>query len=71
MKAESGERRPERWSPEERFEIRDFRFQRATPEVDRRPFWRRLLGSLRLKIKPGKSLRRPVNEVWIEGGTDF
>ena len=52
----------------QKFEISDFRFQK--PE-DSRPFWRRLLASLRLKVKPGKSLRRPVSEVWIEGGTDF
>lgn len=46
-------------------------FSRPAPAEDSRPFWLRLLASLRLKIKPGKSLRRPVSEVTLQGKAEF
>ena len=38
---------------------------------DKRPLWLRLLRSLKIVIKPGKSLRRPVAQVEIRGGCEF
>jgi hypothetical protein len=38
---------------------------------DQRPLWLRLLRSLRVVIKLGKSLRRPVTQVEIRGGCKF
>lgn len=39
--------------------------------ADSRPFWKRLLASLRIDIKPGKSLGKPVAYVGIKGNADF
>jgi hypothetical protein len=38
---------------------------------DRRSFWHRLLASLRIDIKPGKSVDNPVAYVGIKGNADF
>jgi hypothetical protein len=38
---------------------------------DRRSFWRRLLASLRIDIKPGKSMDKPVAYVGIKAKADF
>ena len=38
---------------------------------DRRSFWQRLLASLRIDIKPGKSVDKPVAYVGIRGTADF
>ena len=37
----------------------------------KRPWWQRLLASLRISLKPGKSWRRPVSSVWLKGGIEF
>lgn len=44
---------------------------RPAPPQDSRPFWLRLLSSLRLRLRPGKTFRRPVERVTIEGGAEF
>lgn len=33
--------------------------------------WLRLLRSLRLSLVPGHSLKRPIREATLRGGTDF
>ena len=38
---------------------------------DRRSFWHRLRASLRIDIKPGKSVDNPVTYVGIKGNADF
>ena len=38
---------------------------------DRRSFWHRLLASLRIDIKPGKSVDKPVAYVGIKGKAEF
>jgi hypothetical protein len=38
---------------------------------DKRPLWLRLLRSLKVVIKPGKTLRRPVAQFEIRGGCEF
>ena len=38
---------------------------------DDRPFWKRLLASLRIDIKPGKSMDKPVAYVGIKGKAEF
>ena len=38
---------------------------------DRRSFWHRLLASLLIDIKPGKSMDKPVAYVGIKGKADF
>jgi len=40
-------------------------------QSDRRSFWHRLLASLRIDIKPGKSVDNPVAYVGIKGKADF
>ena len=40
-------------------------------QSDRRSFWHRLLASLRIDIKPGKSVDKPVAYVGIKGNADF
>lgn len=39
--------------------------------ADMRPWWKRLVGSLRLVVKPGKSFRKPVKEIGVSGGIEF
>ncbi len=38
---------------------------------DSRSFWHRLLASLRIDIKPGKSMDKPVTYIGIKGKADF
>ena len=38
---------------------------------DRRSFWHRLFASLRIDIKPGKSMDKPVAYVGIKGKAEF
>ena len=38
---------------------------------DDRPFWKRLLASLRIDIKPSKSADKPVAYVGIKGKAEF
>jgi hypothetical protein len=38
---------------------------------DRLSFWQRVLASLRIDIKPGKSVDKPVAYVGIKGTADF
>lgn len=37
----------------------------------KRPWWKRLLASLRLTIRPGKNLKRPVSLIGINGHVEF
>ncbi len=39
--------------------------------ADPRPFWKRLLASLRIDIKPGKCTDQPVSYVGIKAKADF
>lgn len=39
--------------------------------VDARPWWRRLVGSLRVVVKPGRTFKRPVKEIGVSGGIEF
>jgi hypothetical protein len=43
--------------------------RRQRPEG--RSFWRRLLASLRIDIKPGKSMDKPVAYVGIKANAEF
>jgi len=38
---------------------------------DVRPFWKRLLASLRIQLKPGKTADKPVAYVGIKAKADF
>ncbi len=44
---------------------------KKTQAADTRKFWKRLLASLRIDIKPGKSADKPVAYVGIKGKADF
>jgi hypothetical protein len=47
-------------------------FEAKKPQApDRRSFWHRLLASLRIDIKPGKSVDKPVAYVGIKGKAEF
>ena len=46
-------------------------FKAKKQQSDRRSFWHRLLASLRIDIKPGKSVDNPVAYVGIKGNADF
>ena len=46
-------------------------FSRPAPAEDSRPFWLRLISSLRINIKPGKTFARPINEVTLQGKAEF
>lgn len=39
--------------------------------VDAYPWWRRLVGSLRVIVKPGKTFKKPVKEIGVRGGVEF
>ena len=43
---------------------------KKTPD-DPRPFWKRLLSSLRVAVRPGKSARKPVSYVGVRAKADF
>jgi hypothetical protein len=47
-----------------------FKTQTQKREIQR-PLWLRLLRSLKIVIKPGKSLRRPIGQVEVRGGFEF
>ena len=47
-----------------------FGAKKTTP-VDKRPFWKRLLASMRIHIKPGKCIDKPVSYVEIKAKADF
>ncbi|MEY3481590.1 MAG: hypothetical protein RIQ71_2365 [Verrucomicrobiota bacterium] len=47
-------------------------FKASKPQPpDRRSFWHRLLASLRIDIKPGKSVDKPVAYVGIKVKAEF
>jgi len=47
-------------------------FKASKPQPpDRRSFWHRLLASLRINIKPGKRMDKPVDYIGIKGKADF
>lgn len=39
--------------------------------ADMRPWWKRLVGSLRLVVTPGKVFKRPLKSVEVRGGIEF
>jgi hypothetical protein len=39
--------------------------------IDKRPWWIRLLASLKLDLKIGGSLKRPVKSVMLKGKVEF
>lgn len=39
--------------------------------VDARPWWKRLIGSLCVVVKPGKTWKKPVKEIGVRGGVEF
>jgi len=47
-----------------------FEAKTVRPDDDR-PFWKRLLASLRIQLKPGKSADKPVAYVGIKAQADF
>lgn len=38
---------------------------------DARPWWARLISSLRLVVRPGKDFKRPIKSVEVRGGIEF
>ncbi len=46
-------------------------FETKTVRPDGRPFWKRLLASLRIQLKPGKTADKPVAYVGIKAKADF
>lgn len=38
---------------------------------DARPWWKRLVSSLRLVVKPGKNFKQPIKSVEVRGGVEF
>ena len=46
-------------------------FAKASTPLDRRPFWRRLVASLRFSLKPGKTWRRPLGYFGVTGKAEF
>jgi hypothetical protein len=51
--------------------MRDFFVFKKVDEEDKRPFWLRLLKSIKIVFKPSISLRRPIQQVIIRGKVDF
>jgi hypothetical protein len=47
-----------------------FEAKTVRPDDDR-PFWKRLLASLRIQLKPGKTADKPVAYVGIKAQADF
>jgi hypothetical protein len=47
-----------------------FEAKTVRPDDDR-PFWKRLLASMRIDIKPSKSVDKPVAYVGIKAKADF
>lgn len=35
------------------------------------PLWKKILRALRVSVKPGKTLKEPIREVWIKGKIEF
>ena len=52
-------------------QIQDAVFGAKKKPDDPRPFWKRLLASLRIHIKPGKSVDKPVAYVGVKAKADF
>jgi len=46
-------------------------FETKTVRPDGRPFWQRLLASLHIQLKPGKTADKPVAYVGIKAKADF
>jgi hypothetical protein len=46
-------------------------FKTQTAKQTERPLWLRLLRALKVVIKPGKSLRRPIGHVEVRGKLEF
>ena len=46
-------------------------FETKTVRPDGRPFWKRLLASLRIHVKPGKTADKPVGYIGIKAKADF
>ena len=41
------------------------------PPQDARPWWVRLLASIRVRLNPGKTFKRPIESAQITGGIEF
>jgi hypothetical protein len=39
--------------------------------TDKRPFWIRLLASIKLDVKLGKTLKKPIEAIIIKGKAEF
>ena len=35
------------------------------------PLWKRILRAVRVSVRPGKTLKEPIKEVWIKGRIEF
>lgn len=35
------------------------------------PWWKKVLRALRVSVRPGKTLKEPIKEVWIKGRIEF
>lgn len=46
-------------------------FQKKEAPEDQRPFWLRLLKSIRVVLKPGKTFQRPVAYLGVKGEAEF
>ena len=46
-------------------------WRKPPPAEDRRPWWRRLVSSVRVTVTAGKSWRKPVKSVGIKGGCEW
>lgn len=45
--------------------------QKKTAPEDKRRLWVRLLGSLKIRIKPGKNLKKPISYIGVKGEVEF
>ena len=52
-------------------QIHEAIFNEKKTQEDKRRLWVRLLGSLKIKFKPGKSLKKPIGYIGIEGKAEF
>ena len=52
-------------------QIQDAVFGAKKKPDDPRPFWKRLLSSLRVVIRPGKSASKQVSYVGVKAKADF
>jgi hypothetical protein len=46
-------------------------WRKAPQPEDKRPWWRRLLGSIRPVVRVAPSVERPVRYIGVKGGVEF